>query len=81
MRVAAVMVGARAARAERLAQERGVQLVTTHGEVDEVAFRVSALEGMLRAMRRARDATEVKFLSLAAKAVATERQRVVLGIV
>jgi hypothetical protein len=53
MRVAAVMVGARAARAKRLAQERGVWLVTTHGEVDEAAFRVSALEGVLMAMCRA----------------------------
>jgi hypothetical protein len=47
MPVGAVMVGARAARAERLAQENVVLLASAHGEVDEAARRVSHLEGKL----------------------------------
>jgi hypothetical protein len=42
--VAVVMAEAHAASAERIPQERVVLLATTHGEEDEVAQRVSALE-------------------------------------
>jgi hypothetical protein len=42
--------GARAAQAERMAQEKAVLLATTHGEADEVAQRVFILEGELVAM-------------------------------
>jgi hypothetical protein len=48
-RVAAIMAGAHAARAEKMAQERVVLLATAHGEVDEMAQRVSILEGELMA--------------------------------
>jgi hypothetical protein len=51
------MVGTHAAQAERMAQERAILLVTTHGEANEVAQRVFILEGELMAARRARDAT------------------------
>jgi hypothetical protein len=56
-----------------MAQERVVLLATVRSEVDKVAQRVSALEGELMAMRRARDATKEKIPNLAA---AAERQRV-----
>jgi hypothetical protein len=48
-RVAAIMAGAHAARAEKMAQERVVLLATAHGEVDKMAQRVSILEGELMA--------------------------------
>jgi hypothetical protein len=74
VRVAAVMAGARTARAEKMAQERGVLLATAHGEVDTVAQRVSALEGELVAVHQARDAAEAKLPSLAAKVVAVDQR-------
>jgi hypothetical protein len=70
---AAIMEETRAARAKRMAQERVVLLATTHGETDEAVQRVSALEGELVAARRARDATEEKFLRLSAKVATAER--------
>jgi hypothetical protein len=64
--VAAIMAETRAARAEKMAQERAVLLATVHSEVDEVAERISILEGDLVAVRQAQDATEGKFMSLSA---------------
>jgi hypothetical protein len=43
----AIMSKTRAARAERMAQERVILLATTRVEADESAERVSALEGDL----------------------------------
>jgi hypothetical protein len=36
-RAAAIMVGTRAAQAEKMAQERAIMLATTDGEADEAA--------------------------------------------
>jgi hypothetical protein len=71
-RTAAIMAGAYAAQVKRMAQERIVLLATTHGEADEVAQKVSALEGELVAVRQAQDTSKEKFLSLAGKAAAAE---------
>jgi hypothetical protein len=60
------MAETRAARAEKMAQERAVLLATVHSEVDEVAERISILEGDLVAVRQAQDAAEGKFMSLSA---------------
>jgi hypothetical protein len=49
--VAVIMAEARAAPAERIPQERVVLLATTHGEEDEAAQRVSALECELMVAR------------------------------
>jgi hypothetical protein len=64
--VAAIMAETRAARAEKMAQERAVLLATVHSEVDEVAERIFILEGDLVAVRQAQDAAEGKFMSLSA---------------
>jgi hypothetical protein len=64
--VAAIMAETRAARAEKMAQERAILLATIHSEVDEVAERISILEGDLVAVRQAQDAIEGKFMSLSA---------------
>jgi hypothetical protein len=66
------MAETRAARAERMAQERAVLLATARGEVDEAAERVSTLLGELMAACRAQDAAEEKFLSLLAKSAMAE---------
>jgi hypothetical protein len=60
-RAAIVMAETRAARAERMAQERAVLLATSRGEADEVAQRASALEGELVVAHQARETTKVKF--------------------
>jgi hypothetical protein len=48
--------------------------VTARGEVDEVAQRVSILQGKIMPVRRAWDATVEKILSLAAKAATADRR-------
>jgi hypothetical protein len=53
-------------------------LATAHGEPDEVAQRVSFLEGELVAVRQAQDTAEEKLPSLADKAVAADQQWVVV---
>jgi hypothetical protein len=70
--VAAVMVEARAAQAEKISQERSVLLATAHGEADMVARRVSVLESELVATHRAWDVAEEKLPSLAAKAATAD---------
>jgi hypothetical protein len=55
------MAETRAARAERMSQERAVLLATSRGEADEVAQRASALEGELVVAHQARETTKVKF--------------------
>jgi hypothetical protein len=77
-RVAIIMVETRAARAERMAQERAVLLATSCSEADEAAQRVSTLEGKLVAAHRAREMTKEKFLSLSAKPVKDERRWVAI---
>jgi hypothetical protein len=72
----AIMAEARATREEKLAQERAVPLAATLGEMNEVAWRASALEGELVAARRARDMAEEKLPSLATKAATIDQQRV-----
>jgi hypothetical protein len=62
--VAAVIVGAHTARAEKMTQERVVLLATAHGEADTAARRVSILEGKLVVVHRAQDAAEEKLPSL-----------------
>jgi hypothetical protein len=71
---AAIMVEARTTQVERLAQDRAVLLATTHVEVDEVAQRVSFLEGELVAACPAWDVVKEKLPSLAAKASAVDRR-------
>jgi hypothetical protein len=75
-RAAIVMAETRAARVERMAQERAVLLATSRSEADEVAQRASALEGELVVAHRAQETTKVKFQSLSPKPIAVERRRV-----
>jgi hypothetical protein len=63
---ATVIAGACTAHVERMAQERVILLVTTHGEVGEAAQRVSTLYVELRMRPR----------SLAAKTAVVERRSV-----
>jgi hypothetical protein len=69
----ALMAGVHATQAERMAQEKAVLLVTTRGEVGEVAQRVSVLENELEATCHAWDAAERKIPSLTAKAVVADQ--------
>jgi hypothetical protein len=69
---APVMAETHAARSERMAQERVILLATARAKADEVAQRVSALEGELVAMHRTRDTAKENFPSLSAKAAAAE---------
>jgi hypothetical protein len=55
-----------------MAREKFILLVTVDGEADEAAQRVSVLKDELMAMHRARDATEEKISSLAAKVVVVD---------
>jgi hypothetical protein len=55
-----------------MTQERVVLLAIVHGEADKVAQRVSALEGEVMAVCRARDAAEEEIPNLASKAAAVE---------
>jgi ABC-type phosphate transport system ATPase subunit len=73
--VTVVVAGVRATQAERMAQEKAVLLATARGEMDEVAQSASILEDELVVARWARDATEEKIRSLAAKVVAANQQR------
>jgi hypothetical protein len=57
---AAVMTGARTTRAERMPREKAVLLASPHGEADEVARKMSLLEGGLAVARLAWDPAEVK---------------------
>jgi hypothetical protein len=68
------MVEARAARANDMAPQRAILLATIHGEVDEVAWRVSILEGELRAVSWLCGAAEQKLPSLAAMATTVDRR-------
>jgi hypothetical protein len=70
---AAIMVGAQAPQAERVAQEIAILLVCAHVEADEVVQRVSLLKGKLVDVCRARDAAQVKLSCLVEKAVAADR--------
>jgi uncharacterized protein YigA (DUF484 family) len=56
-----------------MAQERVILLASPHGEADEVARRVSLLEGKLAVARQARDVVEAKLSTLADKAVTTDQ--------
>jgi uncharacterized protein YigA (DUF484 family) len=58
-----------------MAQERVILLASPHGEADEVARRVSLLEGKLAVARQARDVVEAKLSTLADKAVTTDQRR------
>jgi hypothetical protein len=49
---------------EELAHERAILMATSHGEVDEVARRVFALEGELEVAHQDHGATEEKLPSL-----------------
>jgi BMFP domain-containing protein YqiC len=55
-----------------MAQERVILLATARAKADEVAQRVSALEGELVAMHRTRDTAKENYPSLSAKAAAAE---------
>jgi hypothetical protein len=50
-RASTVMLGARDARAEKIAQEKATLLGSAHVEVDEAAWKASLLEGELVATR------------------------------
>jgi hypothetical protein len=50
-RASTVMLGARDARAEKIAQEKAALLGSAHVEVDEAAWKASLLEGELVATR------------------------------
>jgi hypothetical protein len=63
------MARAQASQAERMAHESAVLLSSAHGKADEVAQKVSLIEGVLAGARQARDTVEVKLPGLVDKAV------------
>jgi hypothetical protein len=67
-RAAAIMAKAWAARAERMARESVILLASTHGEANEVAWKVSLLEGEFAFVRKTQDMVEAKLLSLVDRA-------------
>jgi hypothetical protein len=75
VQVAAMMAGVRATQAERMAQDKTILLMATHGEAAEMTQRVSTLEDALVATHQAWDAVEEKILSLAAKVTAVDQWR------
>jgi hypothetical protein len=73
VRVAAIMSEARAARAERRAQESVVLLASARKEADEAAQKVTLLEGRLVVVCQARDTAEAKLPGLTDKATYADR--------
>jgi hypothetical protein len=70
----AVMAEARAAQAERRAQESAILLASTHEETNEVTHKVAFLEGELAVVRQAQVTTEAKLPGLVRRVANADRQ-------
>jgi uncharacterized protein YigA (DUF484 family) len=57
-----------------MAKERAILLASAHGEADEVAWKVSLLEGKLAVARQAWDAAEAELPNLVDKAATSDRR-------
>jgi hypothetical protein len=67
------MAEALATQAERRARESVVLLASTHGEADNVARKVTLLEGELAVAHPAQDTTKAKLLVLVDRATDADR--------
>jgi hypothetical protein len=71
----AIMVGARIAWVDRMALEKTIPLASARGEADEVAQKISLLEGKLEVACQAWDGVEAKLSGMADWAAATDRRQ------